>query len=213
MWDERYSDKEYVYGTEANAFLSSQYSHIPMGKVLCVAEGEGRNAVFLAEQGYQVLGVDSSAVGLAKAQQLANERKVTIQTEVADLAEFEIEAESLEGIVSIFCHLPPPIRRSLYGKIQRGLKPGGVLVLEAYTPAQLEYGTGGPPVVELMTDLAELQEEFSTLEFVHALELTREVVEGKYHTGTGAVVQLVARKPSPRKYIGPSRFAGAYVLL
>ena len=194
IWDERYSEKEYVYGTEPNAFLSSAVKYLPAGKVLCVAEGEGRNAVFLAEQGYQVVAVDSSSVGLDKAQQLAQSRKVKIETVVADLADFYIEPESLMGVVSIFCHLPPPLRLSLHQNIVKGLQPGGVLVLEGYTPAQLEYGTGGPPVKELMLSLTILQEELGELEFIHAEELTREVIEGKYHTGTGAVVQLVAKK-------------------
>lgn len=195
VWDERYSDPDYVYGTEPNSYLVSVIDHIPRGKVLCLCEGEGRNGVYLAQQGCEVTAVDASAVGLQKAQQLAAERGVDIQTIVSDLAHFRVEANAWDAIVSIFCHVPPALRAQLHRRCVEGLKPGGVLVLEAYTPQQIEYKTGGPPAAELTMHLEALEQELAGLEFIHALELERDVVEGKYHTGKGAVVQLVARKP------------------
>ena len=194
VWDERYSSDEYVYGTKPNEFLASVANQIPTGKVLCLAEGEGRNAVYLAELGYEVTAVDASRVGLEKAQRLAEKRGAEIKTIIADLADFEIEENSWDGIVSIFCHVPPTIRKPLHRKVVAGLKTGGALVLEAYRPKQLEYGTGGPPVPELTMTLDGLTEELEGLELKHAAELDRDVTEGLYHTGIGAVVQVLAVK-------------------
>ncbi|WP_020677548.1 SAM-dependent methyltransferase [Geopsychrobacter electrodiphilus] len=195
MWDERYQAEEFVYGTEPNAFLREAGSQLTPGRVLCLAEGEGRNAVFLAEQGHTVTAVDASAVGLKKAQRLAIERGVQIRTEVADLSVYKIEEEGWDTIVSIFCHLPKVIRTTLHKNISKGLTPGGLFILEAYTPAQLAFGTGGPPVKELMLTLTELRQDLADLDLEHALETERDVIEGSLHTGRGAVVQLIARKP------------------
>ncbi|WP_298431624.1 class I SAM-dependent methyltransferase [Geobacter sp.] len=196
MWDERYAAADFVYGTEPNDFLVRVSGLIPPGKVLCLAEGEGRNAVFLAKRGHRVVAVDSSAVGLAKAERLAAENGVRIETVTADLANFVIEPGGWDAIVSIFCHLPPTLRRAVHRQVVQGLRPGGLFVLEAYTPAQLKMGTGGPPSAELMMTLAELREELAGLEFLEARETERNVVEGRFHTGRGAVVQIVARRPN-----------------
>jgi len=195
MWDQRYDTPEYVYGTDPNEFLAGVVAEISAGRTLCIAEGEGRNAVFLAEHGHQVVAVDSSAVGLEKAGRLAKERGVHIETVTADLAVFDIEPERWDAIISIFAHVPPDVRRPLHRKVVRGLRPGGTLVLEAYTPEQIKLGTGGPPVPEMTMTLAALREELNGLVFKHAEELEREVIEGRYHTGKGAVVQVVAVKP------------------
>lgn len=195
MWDKRYDTKEYVYGKNPNDFLASVADGLPAGKTLCIAEGEGRNAVFLAEHGHDVVAVDASAVGLAKARELADERGVQIQTVIADLVNLDIEPDSWDAVVSIFAHVPSETRESLHRKIVRGLRSGGMLVLEAYTPEQISLGTGGPPVVELTMTLEALQRELDGLVFRHAVELQRDVIEGRLHTGTGAVVQLLAVKP------------------
>jgi SAM-dependent methyltransferase len=163
--------------------------------VLCLGEGEGRNAVYLAELGFEVLAVDSSAVGLGKAQKLAKSRGVAIETLVADLADYDIQPDSWDAIISFFCHAPSAIRKPLHKKVARGLCSGGVFVLEAYTPAQLELKTGGPPTEDQMMSLIALQEELTGLVFSHAIEIERDVVEGRQHTGQGAVVQILARKP------------------
>lgn len=195
-WDERYSEEGFAYGTEPNTFLAEQAKQIKQnGAVLCLAEGEGRNAVWLAQQGFDVTGVDSSAVGMQKAQQLAKSRGVSIRTVCADLADYSIEPQSWDGIVCIFAHVPPPVRKRLHKETVAGLRKGGVVILEAYRPKQLEYKTGGPPVAELMMQLEETMEEFPGLEWLHAEEVDREIIEGKYHTGKGAVIQLVGRKP------------------
>jgi SAM-dependent methyltransferase len=198
-WDERYAVGDYAYGTAPNTFLAEKARDLTPGRVLCLAEGEGRNAVHLAAQGHAVLAVDASAVGLAKAERLARVRGVALEVQVADLAQFQIEPEHWDGVVSIFCHVPPALRRDLHRRVVAGLKPGGRLILEAYTPRQLEFGTGGPPAPELMMTLAALREELAGLDLIHATETEREVVEGRLHSGRGAVVQVVALKPLNRR--------------
>lgn len=194
-WDERFAGEEYVYGTEPNAFLRERAGLLPSGRVLCLAEGEGRNAAFLAGRGHAVTAVDLSAVGLAKARRLATAKGVTVETVQADLAAFVIEPGAWDGIVSIFCHLPPAVRARLYGMAVAGLRPGGVLLLEAYAPGQLEFGTGGPRQPELLVPLDDLRRELAGLTFLRATECRREVLEGSHHTGLGAVVQVCAIKP------------------
>lgn len=194
MWNERYSQTEYAFGKQPNDFLVQVIHQIPTGRVLCLAEGEGRNAVYLAQQGCRVTAVDASPVGLEKARKLAAERSVEIETIVADLAEFPIQPDSWDAIVSIFCHLPPTIRAHVHRQVLTGLRSGGVFVLEAYTPRQLAFKTGGPPTAELTMELATLQQELKGLEFNHAVELERDIQEGLFHRGRSAVVQVVAVK-------------------
>jgi SAM-dependent methyltransferase len=195
IWDQRYATEDYVYGTRPNDFLAEVVGGMDQsGRALCLAEGEGRNAVFLAERGFEVHAVDASRVGLAKAEALARQRGVRIVSEVADLAGYRIEAESWDLIVSIFCHLPAAVRRALHREVVAGLRPGGRFVLEAYAPRQLDFGTGGPPDAALMMTLEELRTELHGLHLEHGCELEREVHEGRLHTGRGAVVQIVARK-------------------
>ncbi|MBA1147570.1 class I SAM-dependent methyltransferase [Ectothiorhodospiraceae bacterium WFHF3C12] len=196
MWDERYSDPEYAYGTAPNDFLVQQARLIPAGPVLCLAEGEGRNAVWLAEHGHDVTAVDASRVGLEKAQRLAATRGTVIETICSDLAEYSIAPGAWAAIVSIFAHVPPDLRRATHRQVVAGLQPGGVLILEAYTPAQVSYGTGGPPSAEMMMDMAGLRTELEGLELVVACERERAVHEGKYHCGLAHVVQVVGRKPA-----------------
>jgi len=194
MWDKRFSEPGYAYGTEPNGFLVSVADRIPGGNVLCLAEGEGRNAVYLAGLGYDVTAVDTSSVGLVKAEALAHDRGVTIETVNADLEEYEIEPGVWQGIVSIYCHLPPVVRAALHERCLRGLAPGGVLVLEGFTPRQLELGTGGPKNRELLMELEIIRQELPGLRLEIARELEREVIEGKYHGGTASVVQILAVK-------------------
>jgi SAM-dependent methyltransferase len=197
MWDARYSEPGFAYGTEPNDFLKANAEHhLPArGRLLCLAEGEGRNAVFLARLGFRVTGVDASAVGLAKARKLAAQHGVEIETIVADLATFDLGVARWDGIVSIWCHTPPALRARLHRAVVGALGPRGVFLLESYTPAQLGYKTGGPPQADLMMTLAAVREELAGLELLHAEEKLREVHEGKYHDGQSAVLQVIARKP------------------
>lgn len=194
MWDERYSCDEYVYGTEPNQFLANNTRRLSGKKILCLAEGEGRNAVWLAAHDFDVSAVDASAVGRDKALKLAAEHGVSIDYEVSDLACFDLGVARWDGIVSIFCHLPPALRQSLHKRIVHALKPGGVLLLEAYSPAQLKLSTGGPKDEAMMMTAPLLEKELNGLHFTHLAELKRSVTEGFGHTGTGAVVQAIAVK-------------------
>jgi SAM-dependent methyltransferase len=194
MWDERFSEPGFAYGTKPNDFLVSVADRIPAGRVLCLAEGEGRNAVYLATLGYEVTAVDTSTVGLAKAEVLAHELGTSIETVTADLTDYEIEPTAWQAIVSIFCHLPPVTRASLHERCLRGLAPGGVFVLEGFTPNQLELGTGGPHSRDLLMELEVIRQEFPGLRLEIARETEREVVEGRYHRGRAAVVQIFAVK-------------------
>lgn len=194
-WDTRYDTDHYLYGTAPNDFLAEHYRRLPEhGRVLCLADGEGRNSVFLASQGFDVTAVDQSAVGLAKAARLAEKQGVTITMIQADLAEWRPGTEDWDAIVAIFCHLPPATRRRVHDQIPAALKPGGVLLLEAYTPAQLAFSTGGPPDADLMLSAELLEEELPSMTFERLVETEREVIEGSGHTGTGAVVQAIARR-------------------
>jgi SAM-dependent methyltransferase len=208
-WDERYAEPGFAYGAEPNDFLAAVAQHIPPGPVLSLGEGEGRNAVFLAALGHDVLAIDQSAVGLEKARRRAAGRGLRIRTQQADLRDYPIEPGSWAGIVSIFCHMPPAVRVPLHAAVARGLRPGGVFVLEAYTPRQFGRGTGGPPSPEMMVTLADLTAELAGLEFLHALELERDVREGAYHTGLASVVQLVARRRVADPVSAPDAARGA----
>ena len=194
MWDERFDTPEYIYGTQPNDFLVSVANEIPPSKVLCLADGEGRNGVYLASLGYEVLAVDQSAVGLAKAQKLAIAKQVSITTIQANLADFVIEPEAWDGIVSIYCHLPSSLRNKVYQQIIRGLKPNGVFMLEGFAPEQLQYNTGGPKDLDLLPKLVTLQEELGSLNWEISQDIERELWEGRYHNGKAAVIQMLGRK-------------------
>lgn len=192
FWDQRYSDDEYVYGVDPNDFLAAEAGHIPPGRVLCLGEGEGRNAVMLAARGHAVTAVDFSREGLRKAERLAAARGVTLELVHADLATWDPPEGVFSGVVSIFAHTPPPVRRHVHAFIPRALAPGGCLILEAYRPAQLALGTGGPPDAAMLPTLDELKADFGMLDLVIAREVDREIHEGRYHAGLSATVQIVA---------------------
>lgn len=193
-WDKTFGSDDFAYGTEPNDFLAKNAHLIPQGKVLCLADGEGRNGVHLATLGQQVVSLDNSKVGLAKAQKLAEQKGVQIQPLLEDLADYRFPADEFTGIVSIFCHLPQPLRSQVYQQVAQSLTPGGVLIVEAYTPAQLQNDTGGPPTEELLVTLDSLLPDLDGLEIQLAQEIERDVVEGRLHTGKASVVQILATK-------------------
>jgi len=156
MWDERYSVEQYVYGKVPNDFLVQMYGKLKTGDVLCLAEGEGRNAVYLAE--------------------------------------YRIEKSAWDSIVSISCHVQQDLRRRLHRDVVTGLREGGTFLLEAYTPKQLEFGTGEPSSTDYLMDLETLRKELHGLEIIHGKELVRDVVEGSHHTRKASVVQILARR-------------------
>ncbi len=196
MWEQRYSVDTYIFGTEPNDFLRDSVATLPRRSALCLAEGEGRNAVFLAESGFEVHSVDLTEAGVAKTLRLAEQRGVRVHAVAGDLAVFDIGIERWDLIVSIFAHMPPHVRRDLHRRVVAALKPGGMFLLEAYTPSQIGRGTGGPASAEMTMTLDSLRGELAGLELVHDAELDRDVIEGAGHTGIGAVVQVIARKPA-----------------
>lgn len=191
FWNARYSEPELAYGDEPNDFLRSVADQIPPGPVLCLAEGQGRNAVFLAGLGHPTTAVDLSEVGLRRAAELAASRGVALQTVVADLSTWTIPKAGYSAIVSIFAHLPAEARARLHGQVAAALAPGGLFILEAYGPAQLALATGGPRDPSLLAPLEVHLAENPGLRWLHTEAVEREIREGRYHAGPSAVVQLV----------------------
>ncbi|HEY3267492.1 MAG TPA: class I SAM-dependent methyltransferase [Armatimonadota bacterium] len=196
-WDERFATEDYAYGTEPNEFLVQAADHLPQnGDVLCLAEGEGRNAVWLAKRGYHVTAMDGSRAGLLKAARLAGEANVVVTLQAADLNGYTIAPARWDAIVAIWIPMPPDLRRRILRECVQGLKPGGAFVWVGYGPRQLEYGTGGPPHIEMLPTAAEVAAELDGLTIVHAADVDRPVLEGRYHSGMSAVVEVVGKKPA-----------------
>ncbi|MEW5904964.1 MAG: class I SAM-dependent methyltransferase [Pseudomonadota bacterium] len=197
IWDQRYAGEEYFYGTEPNAFLVSQVSRLQPGmKCLAVADGEGRNGVWLAEQGLDVLSVDASPVAQAKAQKLAQARGVQMRFGQVDLLQWAGD-ESYDVVAAIFIQfVGPELRAQQFANLKQHLKPGGLLLLQGYTPRQLDYKTGGPSQVENLYTEPMLRELCADLEILHLAEHDSVIHEGTGHSGMSALIDLVARKPA-----------------
>ncbi|TFH06233.1 MAG: SDR family NAD(P)-dependent oxidoreductase [Spirochaetales bacterium] len=195
-WDSRYAGEDFIFGTDPNEFLHDVISRIAPGRVLCIGDGEGRNSVFLAQQGFQVTAMDASESGVRKARVLAEQRDVTVETDVADLKEYDLGYRRWDAIVSTFVHLSPALRQDVHGRVVDALAPGGFLAHESYAPDQINNRTGGPSSPEMLPGLVELKDELAGLEFLEAREIVRDVIEGSAHTGRAAVVQILARKPA-----------------
>ena len=195
-WEERYSEKEFVFGTEPNDFLVEVADKITKGDTLVLADGEGRNGVYLATLGHRVVTVDLSPTGVKKSQQLAAERHVEIDAQVGDLEFFDFGIAKWDCIVSIFCHLPFVLRTDVHQRVKTALRPGGQFVLEAYNKANIGRGVGGPQSTELTLELSELEEQFAGYKFLINQTIERNIVEGKYHNGISSTTQFVAVKPT-----------------
>ena len=195
-WDERYAGDDYLFGTEPNRFLASSRALLgDGGRVLCVADGEGRNSVWLAAEGFQVDAFDASGVGVAKARRLAVERGVTVHFEVADVNGWRWPEQAYDAVAAIFIQFaPPPMRRRTFAHIARTLRPGGLLLLEGYRVEQLAYGTGGPPVADQLYTEAQLREELSALRLDAVLSYDAAIDEGPVHSGMSALIDVVARR-------------------
>jgi SAM-dependent methyltransferase len=201
FWDERYATEAYAYGTAPNSFLVTHAPPLrPGDEVLCLADGEGRNGVWLATQGARVTSLDVSPAGVAKAQRLAREAGVALQAMVADVTTAELGEARWDLIVSIFLHLPPGPRQALHRRCLRALKPGGRFIYEAYGAGQLGRGTGGPKEPALLPTLAEVEADFAGVPGCtvrHRFQGVRAVHEGPLHSGYGEVVQLVIERAAP----------------
>lgn len=195
-WDEAYAAPDYIFGKAPNVFLAAQQGLLKPGqRALAVADGEGRNGVWLAEQGLDVLSVEYSLPAVEKAKQLAQERGVALAFEVADVLTWKWPVNAYDIVAAIFIQFASPADRpKLFQHIQAALKPGGYLILQGYTPKQLEYKTGGPPCAENMYTPELLRAAFADMEIVHLAEHEAFIAEGSKHYGMSALIDLVARK-------------------
>ncbi len=197
MWNQRFSGDDYLFGQEPNDYLHAKVSMLPAGgSVLCVADGEGRNSVWLAKQGLKVQAFDISEVGVAKARKLAAAAGVTVDYAVCDCDQWNWAAQSHDGVVAIFIQFADPeMRARLIADMVRALKPGGVLILQGYTPRQLEYKTGGPGQLSHLYTAELMREAFKDLRIIELVEYEAELNEGARHAGRSALLGLVAAKP------------------
>ena len=195
-WNARFSGDEYLFGTEPNAFLASQSRLLRQGqKALSIADGEGRNGVWLARQGLQVTSVDFSPVAVAKARRLAIRHGVELTFECADLARWEWGTSRFDVVVAIFIQFAAPaLRELIFRRMREALRPGGLVLLQGYRPEQLVYKTGGPSKMENLYTARLLQEAFGDLEILHLAGYDASVAEGSGHSGMSALIDLVARK-------------------
>jgi SAM-dependent methyltransferase len=195
-WEKRFSVPDYVFGTEPNAFLKSQAAVLPRsGTALAVADGEGRNGVWLAERGLDVLSIDWSPTALGKAQALAERRGVALRTAKVDLVQWQWPVAAFDVVAAIFMQfLTPEERRRVFAGMRDALRPGGLLLIEGYRPEQLNYKTGGPSLVENLYTRALLEAEFSGLSEITITEHDSMTSEGTGHVGMAALIDLVGRK-------------------
>ncbi len=195
FWEQRYSEAGWAYGTEPNEFLRSQGRFIHAGQsALVIGDGEGRNGVWLAQQGMRVLSVDYSSAGLKKARALAAAKGARIETEHADLGSWNWPTNRFDLIVSIFVHFAPVLRRHVHQSMVAALKDQGTIILEAFTPQQVKHTSGGPRDPVMLYSIDDLREDFSAARVELLEESEVHLEEGKYHRGTGAVVRVIIHK-------------------
>lgn len=197
FWDQAFATPHYKYGTAPNAFLREQAARLPAAaRVLLPGDGEGRNGVWLAQQGHQVLSVDASSVGLRKAQALAQQQGVRLETQQVDLVDWIPAPEQFDAVVLTFVHLPSSWRRLAHQRLLHALRPGGWLLLEAFTPQQLHYRSGGPKDVDMLYTASALRADFADLQEQLCWDGLVELDEGPGHQGAGHVLRYVAQRPT-----------------
>jgi SAM-dependent methyltransferase len=200
MWNERFSEAGFAYGDAPNVFFKSQMQALGLsGKVLFPAEGEGRNAVYAASQGLEAVAFDISDAGKAKADQLAKDHAVSIRYQVGEFPNMPLADEKFDAIVLVYAHFPPPLRPGFHRKFVEMLKPGGYLIMEAFSKTHLPYreknpAVGGPWKLELLLSPEEVSADFTGLETLMLEDVEVELAEGKYHNGVGKVVRYVGQK-------------------
>jgi len=194
IWEERYSRDEFIYGTQPNEFLASEIQKLHQGKLLLPCEGEGRNAVFAAQLGWGVDAFDYAEAGKTKSLHLASEHDASINYWVSSVEAFEAPANRYDAIALIYCHVAPESRNEFHQKMVQALKPNGLLILEGFSEEQLDFDSGGPPVIERLFTVEGLKEDFQELDLLKGDRELVQLEEGRFHNGLGSVVRLVGKK-------------------
>lgn len=199
MWNERYSEEGYAYGTEPNEYLKEQLEKLSPGSILFAAEGEGRNAVYAAQLGWNVFAFDLSVEGKKKAEALGHQKGVEINYLLGELPELGFKPGQLDAIVLIYAHFPSSIRSTYHKLLASYLKPGGTMILEAFSKNNLSYReenprVGGPNNIDFLVSTEELDHDFPDFEVLENTEKIVSLNEGKYHIGTGSVVRFFGKK-------------------
>lgn len=202
MWESRYASEAYAYGTAPNKFFKEAIDNLQLsGKILFPAEGEGRNAVYAAKKGLEVIAFDLSEAGKKKALQLAKTEQVSIDYQVGDLMNLPLVNEKFEGAALIFAHFPPPLLSPYHKKIGSLLQPGGILILEGFSTGHLEKrienpNVGGPNNLDMLFSTESIQQDFPDFEIIQLEEVEVELKEGLFHNGTGKVIRFIGKKMS-----------------
>jgi len=199
LWDERYSNEAFAFGENPNVFLTETLPQFKPGKALFAAEGEGRNAVFAAVLGWEVAAFDLSVYGKTKASLLANKNQIVIDYQVGDLQDIEYKENSFDAIVLIYAHFPAAIKSSCHQKLISYLKPGGVVIFEAFSKNHIQYNSinpkvGGPKDIDQLYSIEEIKKDFQDFEIIELIETEADLSEGLYHIGKGSVIRFVGRK-------------------
>jgi len=194
FWNERYGADAYAYGTKPNQFLAENIASLPTGKILFAAEGEGRNAVFAAQNGFHVDAFDTSEKGKIKADLLATEKKVQINYQVGKLDDLGYQTNTFDGLVLIYAHFDDSIRASIHNKLIDLVKPGGTILFEAFNKDQIQYPSGGPKKLAMLFDIEEVKNKFNNCDFSFLTSEIIELSEGEFHQGKGAVIRFIATK-------------------
>jgi cyclopropane fatty-acyl-phospholipid synthase-like methyltransferase len=199
FWDERYSSEAYAYGQNPNQYLKESLANFSPGKILLPAEGEGRNAVYAAKLGWHVFAFDQSIEGKKKALKLADKHKVNIHYDVCEFEEVNYPPNEFDAIALIFAHFPADKKETYHQKLIQWLKPGGVIILEAFSKKHIEFNSvnekaGGPRDIDMLYSVEELKIWFKDFEFIELYETENELNEGLFHVGRGAVVRCIAKK-------------------
>jgi 2-polyprenyl-3-methyl-5-hydroxy-6-metoxy-1,4-benzoquinol methylase len=198
-WNNRYGKKEFAYGEQPNNYLKEQLNKIPAGKILFPAEGEGRNAVYAAALGWKVFAFDLSIEGKKKAMQLAGKHQVEIDYEVGEFQSLTYPANQFDAIALIYAHFPADKKSSYHKTLTSFLRPGGIVIFEAFSKRHLDYNSknenvGGPKVLGVLFSIAEIKSDFNDFEIIELVEQEIDLSEGLFHNGKGSVIRFVGQK-------------------
>ncbi|PKP09914.1 MAG: SAM-dependent methyltransferase [Bacteroidetes bacterium HGW-Bacteroidetes-4] len=194
FWNQKYGTPDYLYGVDPNAFIKEQLQDLQPGNILFPAEGEGRNAVYAAQLGWNVLAFDTSNEARKKALKLADSKNISLDFRLLDYQMAAFEPETFDAIGLVFTHLLPPLRSTMHQKYLEWLKPGGTILLEAFTPEQLNYSSGGPKALEMLFTREQLKADFKGAKSIRIEEKIITLDEGPGHQGPASVIRCVVKK-------------------